>query len=199
MIVTFVRHGETDWNRDRRFQGQVDVPLNTRGKSQARSLARALRSQKFDRAVSSDLSRAVETARAICGRQRVDADPRWREFAFGEWEGLTWEQITQRWPDALHKSAAAARDYAPPGGETFVTVRQRVGRALDDLRRAGHANVLVVTHAGPLHAILHYVFSDPQAEQDEILGVRFIPASITQIQFDDSGAELLSLNDVSHL
>jgi 2,3-bisphosphoglycerate-dependent phosphoglycerate mutase len=197
--LTFVRHGETDWNRDRRFQGQVDIPLNAQGRSQARAVARVLSAEPFDYAVSSDLSRALDTARAIRDTMPVVGDARWREFAFGEWEGLTWEEIVRRWPEVAKRSATSARSYSPPGGETFSMVRERVGAAIDELRESGAQNILVVTHAGPLHAMLHNVFSGGQADAHELLGVRFTPASITRVEIEADGPELLLLNDVSHL
>ncbi|HEV3152945.1 MAG TPA: histidine phosphatase family protein [Candidatus Baltobacteraceae bacterium] len=199
MTLTFVRHGETDWNRERRFQGQSDIPLNGQGRLQARAVARALARETFDSVVSSDLVRAMETARAVRTATPVKADPRWREFAFGEWEGLTWEQILQRWPERAAQGAASARSYAPPGGETFDQVRERVGEALDEMRASGVQNALIVTHAGPLHAMLHHLFSDPQADTQELLAVRFTPASITRVRLEPDGNELLLLNDVSHL
>lgn len=199
LTLTFVRHGETDWNRDRKFQGQSDIALNARGKAQARALARALTSERFDYAASSDLTRAMETARAIRQGQTVTSDPRWREFHFGDWEGLTWDDIVRRWPDAAGKAATSARDYAPPGGETFEEVRTRVGVAIDELRDTGVQNALIVTHAGPLHAMLHHVFSGSQADAHDLLGVRFTPASITRVRIDAEGPELVVLNDVAHL
>ena len=199
LTLTFVRHGETDWNRERKFQGQSDIPLNAHGRAQARALARALRGERFDYAASSDLMRALETARAICGTQAAHTDERWREFAFGEWEGLTWDEILRRWPDAAAKSATNALAYAPPGGETFADVRERVGRAIDDLRASNVQNALVVTHAGPLHAMLHNVFGASQGDAHELLAVRFTPASITRVRMDSDGAELLLLNDIAHL
>ncbi len=158
-----------------------------------------LRGESFDVAVSSDLSRALETARAIRGDSSVQRDARWREFAFGEWEGLTWEQIEQRWPHLRGQGSTAAKLYTPPGGESFEAVRTRVGASLEELRERGYANVLVVTHAGPLHAVLHTVFGDREAEMREILGTRFSPASVTRIAVESGRAQIVSLNEVAHL
>jgi len=89
----------------------------------------------FDRVVSSDLSRAYETARIIAGETPVERDARWSEFAFGEWEGLTWEEIVERWPAAGEHAHTAAKRYEPPGGETFDAVCDRVAAALRELLR----------------------------------------------------------------
>jgi broad specificity phosphatase PhoE len=158
-----------------------------------------LRYERFDYAVSSDLSRAYETARTICRRPPVVRDPRWREFAFGEWEGLTWEQILTRWPEMAEEQRTGAKRYTPPGGETFDAVQARVASALEELQNGSYGNVLVVTHAGPLHAMLHTFFGRREAEMEAMLAVRFSPASITRIVVDEGRADLVGLNDVAHL
>lgn len=158
-----------------------------------------MRSERFDRAVSSDLSRAFETARIIRGKAPVERDPRWREFAFGEWEGLTWEEIAARSPELAGREITAATRYEPPGGESFAAVRERVAQALADLERARYESVLIVTHAGPLHAMLHTFFGHREAEMQEVLGVRFVPACITQVEVIAGAADLLTLNEAAHL
>jgi broad specificity phosphatase PhoE len=178
----------------------VDIPLDAMGRAQAQALAALLRDERFDHAVSSDLSRAYDTARIIRGDSPVERDRRWREFAFGEWEGLTWDEIAERWPDVAEHGSTAAKLYTPPGGESFEAVRARVSEAIQRLRTGGYQSVLVVTHAGPLHAMLHTFFGDRQAEMAETLAVRFWPASVTRIDVDDEGrADLLTLNEVAHL
>ncbi|MFN2450356.1 MAG: histidine phosphatase family protein [Candidatus Baltobacteraceae bacterium] len=175
MDLLFVRHGSTRWNGERRFQGQTDVPLDEPGRAQARALARTLHSEAFGRIVSSDLQRALETARAIAGPRTVEAEPRWREFAFGAWEGRTVDEVD---------SGINPRLYAPPGGETFEHVRARVREALDGIG-TGPGRVLIVTHAGPLHAMLDLLFGE--------VPFRFEPASLTQVRRGARGAKLLSL------
>ncbi len=194
-----MRHGSTLWNSERRFQGHADVPLDAQGRAQAQALAALFRHERFDHAVSSDLARAYETARAIRAGAPVERDDRWREFAFGEWEGLTWKQIVERWPHLTEQGSTAAKLYAPPGGETFDAVCARVRAALSDLEKSGHANVLVVTHAGALHAVLHTFFGDGETQMQEVLAVRFLPASVTRIRLDDGAATVEALSDVAHL
>lgn len=141
------------------------------------------------------MSRAYETALAIARPHGVDVarDPRWREFAFGRWEGLTWSEIVERYPALAAGDATAPRSYAPDGGESFEAVTQRVRDALDTLRGGEHEHALVVAHAGPLHAALHVLFGAGAID------VRFVPASITRVMVDRTGAALLTLNDSSHL
>lgn len=121
----------------------------------------------------------------------MERDPRWREFAFGEWEGLTWEQILERRPHLGEAERTSAKLYTPEGGETFEAVQARVSQAIDELHEARYQNVLVVTHAGPLHAMLHTLFGE--------IDVRFSPASVTRVAWEDERAQLLALNEVAHL
>ena len=147
----------------------------------------------FDFAVASDLQRANDTARAIVGeRVPVMLDARWREFYFGEWEGLTWDEIIERWPEYSQRNPFSVATYQPEGGESFADVRARVSLALDDLRTAQHRNILVATHAGPLHAMLSVLFP---GERD----VCFMPASITRVRSTGGATELVSLNETGHL
>lgn len=169
------------------------------GRAQAQALAALLRDEPFDYAVSSDLSRAYDTARSICGDRPVHRDRRWREFAFGKWEGLTWNEIVERWPHLRERQLSSAKLYTPEGGESFETVQARVAQALAELQSSSYENVLVVTHAGPLHAMLHTFFGEREAEMQEVLGVRFSPASVTRIEVESGEARLLSLNEIAHL
>ncbi len=183
-----VRHGRTDWNRDGRFQGHADIPLNEEGRAQAAHLARALAQTRFDRCVSSDLSRALETARAICSATppAIEIDPRWREYHFGDWEGLTWEQIVASTPALSGLTGTAVDVYAPPRGETYADVRARVADALDACS-ASDGHVLIVTHAGPLHAALDVLLGDGK------MTTRLAPAGITRLARVGDAWSLLSL------
>jgi alpha-ribazole phosphatase len=199
--ITFVRHGQTEWNATRRYQGRSDIPLSEEGRAQARALSSALASSAFDAVYASDLVRAVETARIIAAPHGLDviSDPRIREFDFGEWEGLTWSEIVERWPEFREHGATAAKLYQPEGGERFDDVCARVAAFLDDLRRTAHERVLVVTHAGVLHAVLDVLGSSIQDRPGDGLSVSFSQASITRIAMVGEQARLITLNDVSHL
>ena len=111
---------------------------------------------------------------AIAAGLPVEIDPRWREFNFGEWEGLRVDEVD---------AGVNARAYAPPGGETFDEVCARVRDALDALRTVPRS--LVVTHAGPLHAMLAVLFGETR--------VRFEPASITTVRLEAERAQLIDL------
>ena len=191
-----MRHGRTEWNAARRFQGQSDIPLSEEGRAQAGATAAALASVPLEAIVSSDLSRALETARAIAALHglEVASDPRLREFAFGEWEGLTWDEIVARFPVARDMAFSSVRAYQPTGGERFDAVRARVGDVLE-AHRHREGTVAFVTHAGALHALLDILVSDDV----DLSSVRLTPASITRIAMDSPRPRLMSLDDVRHL
>jgi broad specificity phosphatase PhoE len=193
--LAVVRHGRTAWNADGRFQGQSDVPLDEFGRAQAAHLAAALASDHFDLAIASDLVRASETARIVLGSRslHIELDPAWREMRFGVWEGLTWPQIVERYPEVGEGHGASPRFFTPEGGESFDDVCARVEGALEELAARVHdgTHVLIVTHAGVLHALLRVALGESEAAA---LGVKFSPATVTQLRVGPSGGTLVQLN-----
>ena len=144
--------------------------------------------------------RAIETARAILGNSNVElrTDSRLREFDFGLWEGLTWDEIVERWPQQQVAAFSEAAFYHPPEGESFDDVKRRAASFLDDLQREPVSRVLVATHAGVLHAMLG-VLSPRMPPADRPEAIVFAPASLTRVTMDGGRARLITLNDVSHL
>jgi broad specificity phosphatase PhoE len=146
------RHGETDWNREHRVQGHTDVPLNERGLGQARALADSLSAIPLEAVYSSDLARARVTAEAVARPHFLEVviERALREKSFGSWEGLTDVEIAARFPDAVRGRWG--------DGETTEQVAERAITAIERIR-ARHADgpVLVVSHGGPLRAILAHV------------------------------------------
>lgn len=148
--VFLVRHGETEWNHSKRAQGHADIPLNAAGHQQAIRAASALSRMSIDAVYSSDLGRAVDTARPIAESHGIElvVEPDFREIDQGDWEGLEVEEIRRRWPDLWGPS----RHYSPrPGGESPVQVRTR---ALAGLRRVIEKHpsgaVVIVSHGGTI-------------------------------------------------
>ncbi|MGP8099330.1 MAG: histidine phosphatase family protein [Candidatus Cybelea sp.] len=178
MRLTLIRHGSTEWNALRRFQGRTNMPLSAHGRVQARAIAEELHSESFDRIYSSNLARAAETARILgeSSGAEVVVDDRLQEFDFGRWEGLTWDEIVAAYPHLTGLGSTAAKLYAPEGGESFTQVCERATSFLDDLKRQDFAAAAVVTHAGVLHAIFAVLGLAPPE--------RFTPGGITRIALE---------------
>ena len=153
--ILLVRHGETDWNRDQRWQGQADPPLNDEGRRQSRSLAEALAARPPHAIVSSDLARARETAEIVAATLglRVELDPRLREIDVGEWSGVTMAEVERLYPEGARRRGAGATGWET--GESYEAMGRRVVEALHEIA-VSHASerVLVVTHGGPIRALL---------------------------------------------
>jgi broad specificity phosphatase PhoE len=152
--LLLARHGQTDWNAERRWQGHTDRPLNERGREQAEALAERLADVELVAVYSSDLSRARDTAAVVAERQALEVrtSPELREVDVGSWAGLTRPEAEARFPEAF-----ARWQEGHPGwedGESYEAMTARVVRAARKIA-AGEPDgpVLVVTHAGPIRAL----------------------------------------------
>jgi probable phosphoglycerate mutase len=157
-LLYLVRHGETDWNAEGRWQGHTDQPLNQRGREQARALAERLRAAGLSAVVSSDLLRARQTATIVAGALGVDldyVDPDLRERTIGVFEGLTRSDCERLHPEAW--AAWVEHKHPPPGAEGHHSLAERVtlaiGRAAARML-VTHAPLLLVTHGGAMRAAL---------------------------------------------
>lgn len=158
--LILVRHGETDWNRQLRFQGQVDVPLNATGREQAGRVARRLADSGIDRVVSSDLSRARQTAEPLAEllARRGAPDPiesaLLREQSFGLVDGMSVDEIKRQHPAAWNEWVGFDADWAFENGESTRRFHARVLQGLQELVRAHAGQTLaVVTHGGVLDMV----------------------------------------------
>lgn len=199
MKLILVRHGITDWNSAQRFQGQSDIPLNEIGKKQAAALAKRLASEQIDVIIASDLQRASETAQTIAAGRNcpLKLEPNLREISFGDWEGLTYDEIRQRAPLTLSSWEADFQKIPPPGGETVSQLAARVETALKTLR-ADYADktVLVVAHGGPLQTLVCLTLGISPLNYWQF---HLSTASISRVAFYPAGAIVNGLNDTCHL
>ncbi len=150
--LILARHGETDWNRDGRFQGHADPPLNARGRQQAHALADLLAEEPLEAIYSSDLRRAHETAQIVAERRALSVvvDPQLRERDVGPWSGLTNAEIEARFPDQIR----LWREGTISVGESRESLTDRVVAAAYRIAGAHpEGQVLVVTHGGALRML----------------------------------------------
>jgi 2,3-bisphosphoglycerate-dependent phosphoglycerate mutase len=153
--IHLVRHGETDWNRELRWQGHSDRPLNERGRAQAYALADALAGLSFAAVYSSDLSRAFETAQIVASRLNlgVKIEPALREIDVGSWEGSTIEELQARCPEAVVRWEERG-EHGWEGGESHEQMATRVEDAVRAIAaRHDGEDVLVVCHGGPIRVL----------------------------------------------
>lgn len=151
-----VRHGQTDWNVQARYQGQTDVPLNAAGVQQAQALAYELAGKHFNAVFSSPLQRARLTAEIIAAGLSlpVQIDDRLREINQGLWEGEIYHDLLIRYPDEMRARREDPYHFRPPEGESAAEVADRVARVADNIARQYPAGcVLVVSHALTLAAL----------------------------------------------
>jgi 2,3-bisphosphoglycerate-dependent phosphoglycerate mutase len=154
--IIAVRHGETAWNVEARLQGQLDVALNENGLAQARRLAEALADDAPDAIVSSDLSRARDTALAVAERcgLRVDTDPGLRERHFGIFQSHSYAEVEQRWPEESARWRRREPAYGPESGETLQAFYERSVATATRLAKAHPGRtLLLVTHGGVLDCL----------------------------------------------
>jgi len=182
-----VRHGETDWNAQRRIQGTTDIPLNQMGRAQAATTAELLARREWDAVFASPLSRAYDTASIIADRlslaapERIDALV---ERNYGDAEGLNWEQIEARYPG----------DTVVPGRETHAQVADRVIPALIELAREHPAqSLIVVSHGGVIRSVLNAVephFHAGAITNGSVHSFEYVDGSLELVAFDDPIDEL---------
>lgn len=171
--LLLARHGETDWNREGRWQGHTDIALNDRGRAQAEALAAELVGTPISAVYSSDLARAAETARIVAARLGVPVrtDPRLRELHLGGWEGLTTPEIEERYPDEIARWRADDDSNALGGRESYAQMGERVVAALTEIAAAHPAGeVLVVLHGGPIRGLLAHAAGITYREQGRVRG-----------------------------
>ncbi|RII20948.1 Phosphoserine phosphatase 1 [Streptomyces sp. YIM 130001] len=201
--LLLLRHGETALTSQRRISGSGggDPALSATGRRQAEAVAGALAARgTVQDVVSSPLARCRETARTVALRLGLDVtiDEGLREADYGAWEGLTFAEVRERFPQEL--AAWRRSPTVAPGrtGETFASVSRRVSRSRDRIlaRHAGRT-VLVVSHVAPLRTLVRLALGAPPAS---LFRMELAAASVSVLSYDSHGtASVRALNDISHL
>jgi broad specificity phosphatase PhoE len=172
--IVFVRHGETAYNAEKRLQGHLDIPLNARGREQARAIGGSLRSllgreidwlDESQAFFASPLERARETmeiARYAMGLapERYRLDPVLKELSFGVWEGLTWSEIEARDPKGLRARRKDRWAFVPEGGESYAMLAERLLPWLGQLSE----HVFVISHGGVARVLMALIAGVPPAK-----------------------------------
>lgn len=194
-----IRHGETLWNRDRRFQGHTDVDLSEQGVWQARRLSRKLQPVTFAAIYASDLSRAVATARPMAAERNlpVETTASLREIHFGDWEGKRFEDIMTQDPCRGRQWFRDPGGTSIPGGESDDAVSRRIREFLSELTRKHEGEtVALVSHGGLIRYILMEALGLPR---QLFWRLEIDNTSVTVVRHGEHGYVLNRLNDHSHL
>ena len=201
MRILLARHGETPWNTEGRYQGQIDIPLSPVGEAQARALGERLRGVPITRAVASPLSRARRTAELALGEDRAGMlalDPDIQEIAHGEWEGLLAAEIAEKDPARLRAWREEPDTVLMPGGESLRQVLERSWRGL---QRATEGlgeddTLLMVAHDAVNRVLLCRVLGLPIGR---LWTFRQAPTTLNLLEGADvESLEVVRLNDCAH-
>src|SRR5258706_9255556 len=199
MIRVFVaRHGETEWNREGRWQGQGGPGLNEPGRGQARALAMRLSSLHVDALYTSDLDRARETAQIVATATGLEPvlDAGLREVDVGDWRGLTRDEVSRRDPDGYRRWLGGEAGWN--GGETYAEMHARVVAAVERLVAASTGGrIAVISHGGAVRALAAHAVGLPKHDRLHIEGAR--NCSLTTLDFQAAGPRLVGYNDDGHL
>jgi probable phosphoglycerate mutase len=197
--VIVVRHGETAWNNEKRWQGHLDSPLTAKGLSQAQALARRLSGERFSALYSSDLGRAHQTAQIIATAtgHSVVLDARLRERKLGVFQGLTSDEIRAVHAEEYELYRARDPDHRLPEGESLRQQVERNLRCFEELaqRHLGES-IVVVTHGGVLSGLFRHVLSIPLQAPRRFA---FANSSLNVFIFQEGDWMLQTWGDVSHL
>jgi broad specificity phosphatase PhoE len=194
-----IRHGETAWVRERRFSGSRDIPLTEAGRRQCAAVARALAGSGAAAVYASPLERARTSAELIAEPLGlpVRIAAAFSEMAFGPWEGLTREEVRERFPEDWEQWRSAPHLCGISGGDTLAAVAERVAAGVEALRQA-HAGqaVVLVSHAIVTRVL---VLAALGLGLDRLWTVDAAPAGITEIEYEPGWATVHRMNTVAHL
>jgi len=194
--IYFVRHGQTDYNRDDRCQGWVDIPLNATGLAQARALSNCFAEADITAIYSSPLSRTLATAEAIAEPHSltIETDERLKELNQGELDGLTPGELAERYPEILEQWFRRPSHVELPGGESLLTVADRMGEALMDVR-AAHGKGDTVVLVGHKLALLMLFCRLMGTPLDKFRRFHLDPGAFWAVSFGGREPELIHYNE----
>lgn len=200
MKIYLIRHGETEWNSDDRYQGCMDISLDETGVKQANLLGQRLQNYGIELIISSHLRRAAKTAEIIQGYVNcpLEIDQNLREIQLGEWEGKRWKDIQVEYADFLKKWHTDIVNLPMPGGESYADLKVRAVKAMEDLKNLEVKAVAIVTHGAVVKTML---------SQGLQLGLEYRGnfeidnASISEMRYERSKDryKVIRMNDTAHL
>lgn len=193
--LVLIRHGMTEWNKDMRYCGYKDVGLNSQGKAQAERLASGLRSFEFHRIYSSDRKRALQTSRIVFNGAKIIKAEALREINFGCLEGLTHEEIMEKYADAYEKWLKDPFKNCIPGAEPMAAFKKRVQLAIRKIACINRGKTIAITcHGGVIGIFVSGILKSKNFW-------RYVPssASVTIVEYKRGRPSVKLFNDTAHL
>ncbi|KEH96770.1 phosphoglycerate mutase [Clostridium botulinum C/D str. BKT12695] len=200
--IYLTRHGQTEWNLNKRLQGWKNSPLTELGISQAKALSERLKNIEIDVIYSSPIERAYKTAEIVKGNKNIEIIKHdgLKEFNYGDWEGLTIDEIEKNpmYSQELDNLFNNPNEYKPFGGETYDKLIDRIDITMNEiLKKNTDKKILIVTHGMTLKVLLHY-FNKSMTLDDIVKLPVMGQTSLTQIDVIDGKYDLVLQNDTSH-
>lgn len=199
MKIYVIRHGETEWNTQKRMQGRLDSKITKKGIDDAISLSERLKDVDFERVISSPSERTMHTAQLVIGEKpiMVETDERLMEIHLGDWQGKVEEEIQREHPEQFHAYWNEPSTYVSSGGESFFEVKERITTFFKELSESTlDGNVLIITHGVVIKAL--YLLCR-NASVERIWDPPFIHGtSLTVIHIDDGKMELALEGCIAH-
>lgn len=188
MKLFLVRHGETDWNKELRYQGRRDISLNANGIEQARIAGEKLKPYSPSALYSSSLTRTMQTSEIIGKALGLvpRSEPRLQEIDFGEWEGRTYPEVLELFPQVVQMWQESPLQTGVPGGEKLKDVLDRTLEALRDIWTSAEGHVIVVTHGGPIRLLLSHIGAEGAMWEYPVK-----PGSVTLLEYDEETLKLV--------
>lgn len=194
----FMRHGETVWNTERRYQGMTDIELSEEGLRQAECAAKRFKNIKIDKIYASPLKRAMKTAEKIAAEKGIEiiSEDDFREIHFGEWEGKTVPELTEKYGESYTNFIREPHKYGFPGEGSVENVINRIKPGIDRLIAEEKGNVLIVSHGGIIRLMIMYIMG---LDSSWFTKMWINNTGVSIIEIKDGRKLLLTLNDSAHL
>jgi broad specificity phosphatase PhoE len=196
--IILARHGETDWNVEEVFRGRIDLELNETGRRQAELLAEYLGELKIEAVYSSPLKRALNTAKAIARRQRleVEVSPGLIDCDFGQWQGLPLREVRKKYKKLYRQWAESPQRVKIPGGESLDEVRERALKVVNELMAKYRGRVVLVSHRVVNKVLICALLG---LDNSHFWNIRQDVCGTTFFSYEDGRLVLTKHNDSSYL
>ena len=200
MYIYFARHGQTFWNIEERMQGSINTKLTDEGKRQAFLLGRRLAKENISKIYSSPLDRAYYTAQIVGDLLNLDITryDKLKEFSFGEWEGMTYDDIKAKYPIQWKNWTNKSFKFNIPNGECLIEGMNRIVQSINEIIQDNSSNIAIITHGTVIELYIHYLMN---TDINKITMEKKVSknGSISKIEVEGQNKKIIYLDDDKHL